>query len=194
MASMFASVWSRMARVGPAAMHQEKQSSRILRMVNVRMMSTPAGPGHWEARTTRVKSPIPRVPNKMPVLTAAFISMTIFWYYFASHMNNRERLNSSVMRMVKTRVKESPQVHALVGEPVNLERGVIGDPWINGEVNPLKGKVDISFRIVGPLGAATTYFTSVRPQPQAQFEVLRFLVVPDGDSNRAVSLLDARAV
>ena len=62
------------------------------------------------------------------------------------------------------------------------------------QINPLKGKVDVSFRIVGPLGAATVYFTSVRPQPQAQFEVLRFLVVPDGDSQRAVSLLGTRTV
>lgn len=62
------------------------------------------------------------------------------------------------------------------------------------QINPLRGKVDVSFRITGPRGTATVYFTSVRPQPQAPFEVLRFLVVPDGDAQRAVSLLDVRNV
>lgn len=167
-------------------------SPGVYQCASMRKMSCSAASS--EARATRVRAPIPQVPNKKPMFIAAFLGMAAFWYVFSSHMNNRERLNSSVMRLVKSRVQEAPEVHALVGEPVVLERCITGDPWITGEVNPLKGKVDVSFRITGPRGAAAVYFTSVRPNPHAQFEVLRFLVVPDVDSSTAVSLLDARSV
>lgn len=195
MASLFSPVLGRVSGVRAAAV-----VPRIVRgaspgaypCASVREMSSSAA--RAEGRATRVRAPIPQVPNKKPMFIAAFLGMAAFWYVFSSHMNNRERLNSSVMRLVKSRVQEAPEVHALVGEPVVLERCITGDPWITGVVNPLKGKVDVSFRINGPQGAAAVYFTSVRPNPQAQFEVLRFLVVPDVDSSTAVSLLDARAV
>lgn len=93
------------------------------------------------------------------------------------------------MRMVSHRVRSSPEVHALIGEPVFLKRSAFGDPWIDGIVNPLKGKVDMSFQVEGPEGVANVYFTSVRKHKTDPFELLRFLVVPVGDSSRAVSLL-----
>ena len=92
------------------------------------------------------------------------------------------------MRMVSHRVRSSPEVHALIGEPVFLKRSAFGDPWIDGIVNPLKGKVDMSFQVEGPEGVANVYFTSVRKHKTDPFELLRFLVVPVGDSSRAVSL------
>lgn len=111
------------------------------------------------------------------------------WYVLSSYLNNKERLGSSVLRTVVHRVKDSPEVHALLGDSVQLKRSAFGDPWIDGIINPLKGKVDMSFPIQGPQGTATVYFTSVRKNKGDPFEVLRFLVVPEGDSTRAVSLL-----
>lgn len=137
MASAFALVHPRLAGVRIARTSLGtvfRSSSRPSIGTQARLLSAPAGPGHWEARTTRVKAPIPRVPNKKPVFTAAFVTMVVLWYVFSAHLNNRERMNSSVMRLLKSRVKESTEVHSLVGDPVNLERGVFGDPWINGEV------------------------------------------------------------
>jgi len=113
----------------------------------------------------------------------------VFWYIFSSYLNNKERVSSSVLRMVSHRVRSSPEVHALIGEPVFLKRSAFGDPWIDGIVNPLKGKVDMSFQVEGPEGVANVYFTSVRKHKTDPFELLRFLVVPEGDSSRAVSLL-----
>ena len=82
----------------------------------------------------------------------------MFWYIFSSYLNNKERVSSSVLRMVSHRVRSSPEVHALIGEPVFLKRSAFGDPWIDGIVNPLKGKVDMSFQVEGPEGVANVYF------------------------------------
>lgn len=113
----------------------------------------------------------------------------MFWYVFSSYLNNKERVGSSVLRMVTNSVKESEEVLALLGRPITLKRSQWGDPWIEGIVNPLKGKVDMSFPIEGPLGTATVYFTSVRRHKADPFEVLRFLIVPEDEPSRAISLL-----
>lgn len=133
MASVFALMRPRLAGLR-AAQPLRGAALRSCILPQARRMSVPADPGHGEARATRVKAPIPRMPNKTPVFTAAFVSMVVLWYVFSTHLNNRERLNSSAMRMVKSRVRDSPQVHSLVGDPVVLERGMFGDPWVNGEV------------------------------------------------------------
>ncbi|KAI3628142.1 COA1 [Malassezia furfur] len=150
------------------------------------MSSRPPQPGRWDPHVTRVKSPIPKLP---PYYIAGGATIVVMWYVLSSYLNNKERLGSSVLRTVSHRVKDAPEVHALVGQPVQLKRSAFGDPWIEGIINPVKGKVDMSFQVQGPQGAATVYFTSVRKAKGEPFEVLRFLVVPDGDSTRAVSLL-----
>lgn len=127
--------------------------------------------------------------NNKPYYIIGGASLVVFWYLFSSYLTNKERLGSSVLRMVSQRVRSEPDVHDLLGEPVFLKRNVFGDPWIEGIINPLKGKVDMSFEIEGPRGVATVYFTSVRKQKTEPFELLRFLVVPAGDSSRAISLL-----
>ena len=127
--------------------------------------------------------------NNKPYYIAGGTTIVVMWYVLSSYLNNKERLGSSVLRTVSHRVKDAPEVHALLGQPVQLKRSAFGDPWIEGIINPVKGKVDMSFQVQGPQGAATVYFTSVRKAKGEPFEVLRFLVVPDGDSTRAVSLL-----
>lgn len=127
--------------------------------------------------------------NHKPYYIAGGATIVVMWYVLSSYLNNKERLGSSVLRTVSHRVKDAPEVHALVGQPVQLKRSAFGDPWIEGIINPVKGKVDMSFQVQGPQGAATVYFTSVRKAKGEPFEVLRFLVVPDGNSTRAVSLL-----
>ncbi|WFD29182.1 cytochrome oxidase assembly protein 1 [Malassezia sp. CBS 17886] len=127
--------------------------------------------------------------NRKPYYIAGGVSLVLFWYGFSTYLKNKERLGSSVLRMVTFHIKESPEVHELVGTPVILKRGITGDPWIEGIVSPVKGKVDMSFQVEGPAGVATVYFTSIRKEKTDPFEVLRFLVVPDGDSHRSLSLL-----
>ncbi|WFD05311.1 cytochrome oxidase assembly protein 1 [Malassezia vespertilionis] len=93
-----------------------------------------AQPGRWDPHVTKVKFPIPQLPNYKPYFILAGLSMAAFWYIFSAYLNNKERVGSSVLRMVSHRVKDAPEVHALLGEPVNLKRASFGDPWIEGIV------------------------------------------------------------
>ena len=145
--------------------------------------------GHWEQRETRVKEALPPLPNRRPYIIAGVLATVASWYAFSMFLNNKERLSSSVLRMVMNRIKDSPAGVEQLGRPVSLKGSILGDPWIEGMVNPVRGKVDLSFEIEGPRGRATVYFTSVRQQHGQMFEVLRFLVVPSGDASHALSLL-----
>lgn len=154
-----------------------------------RMLSQQTQPGRWDVHVTQVKRPLPQLPNKKPMYLLGGAALLFTWFLVAKYFNNKERVGTSVLRMVSHRVRTDPDVGNLLGTPVRLKRSMIGDPWINGMINPLRGKVDMSFDVEGPLGVGTVYFTSVRKSKAEPFELLRFLVVPDGDTSRAISLL-----
>lgn len=67
-----------------------------------------------------------------------------------------------------------------------------GVPKVNGAVNMMQGRVDLSFKIHpvhNESRTATVYFTSIRAHKHAPFEILRFVVVDD-TTGQSVSLLD----
>lgn len=75
-----------------------------------------------------------------------------------------------------------------------------GAPYVRGTVGMMKGRIDLSFKITTLPGAnggpatprtATVYFTSIRADKNAAFEIIRFLVVQDDPPHASVSLLDA---
>ena len=65
MASVFALMRPRLAGLR-AAQPLRGAALRSCILPQARRMSVPADPGHGEARATRVKAPIPRMPNKTP--------------------------------------------------------------------------------------------------------------------------------
>ncbi|CBQ67675.1 conserved hypothetical protein [Sporisorium reilianum SRZ2] len=151
------------------------------------------------ARPTFIRSkPLPHVPNTLPALAAFTIAALASWAAFTLYATNKEKLSSSIFKSVVSQVKNSPQVSALLscdqGATVVLKRETLlgGTPKVNGAVNMMQGRVDLSFKIHAAHDerrTATVYFTSIRAHKHAPFEILRFVVVDDatGDS---VSLLD----
>ncbi|KZO93771.1 hypothetical protein CALVIDRAFT_539684 [Calocera viscosa TUFC12733] len=102
---------------------------------------------------------------------------------------NAERLSSSVVQQLSSRLKLDPRLVPVLGERVRLEPRwwALGEPYISGAVNLLQGNVDVSFRIQGSRGKGTLYFTSIRQEKGAPFTILRFKVICDDGT--VVSLL-----
>ncbi|OXG12110.1 hypothetical protein C366_05834 [Cryptococcus neoformans Tu401-1] len=103
------------------------------------------------------------------------------WGLFILHATNSERLSSSVLRQATFQLRNSKEVIALLGENVRLveEWWALGAPWISGTINLMQGRVDLSFRIRGSKGAGTVYFTSIRPQEQGAWRIVRYKVIAD---------------
>ncbi|KAK8861508.1 hypothetical protein IAR55_002329 [Kwoniella newhampshirensis] len=126
---------------------------------------------------------LPKLKSRAPLVVGLGL-LGLGWGLFLLHATNSERLASSVLRQVTFQLRNSPQVIGILGENVRLQENwwALGQPWINGTINLMQGRVDLSFRIQGNKGAGTVYFTSIRPQEQGAWRIVRYkLIADDGE-------------
>jgi len=111
------------------------------------------------------------------------------WGAFLLYAMNQERLSSSVVQQIISRLKLEPRLLPALGQSIRFEPQwwAFGDPYISGAVNLLQGNVDVSFRVQGSRGKGTVYFTSIRQTKGATFTILRFKVICDDGT--VISLL-----
>ncbi|KDN48096.1 hypothetical protein RSAG8_03112, partial [Rhizoctonia solani AG-8 WAC10335] len=126
--------------------------------------------------------------KELPVIRSrapAFIGLGILgvsaWAGFVVYATNQERLASSVTKQVLTQIRASPEVASELGPGVVAEPTwwMVGQPYVDGAINLLQGKVDISMRVKGSKGAGTLYFTSIRKEKGRPFTILRFKLICD---------------
>ncbi|CAE6534482.1 hypothetical protein RSOLAG22IIIB_00706 [Rhizoctonia solani] len=124
---------------------------------------------------------LPVIRSRVP----AFIGLSILglsaWAGFVVYATNQERLASSVTKQVLTQIRASPEVASELGSGVVAEPTwwMLGQPYVDGAINLLQGKVDISMRVKGSKGAGTLYFTSIRKEKGQPFTILRFKLICD---------------
>ncbi|WWD16583.1 hypothetical protein CI109_101011 [Kwoniella shandongensis] len=126
---------------------------------------------------------LPKLKSRAPLVIGLSL-LGLGWGLFLLHATNSERLASSVLRQVTFQLRNSPQVIGILGENVRLQENwwALGQPWINGTINLMQGRVDLSFRIRGNKGGGTVYFTSIRPQEQGAWRIVRYkLIADDGE-------------
>ncbi|CAE6443582.1 unnamed protein product [Rhizoctonia solani] len=126
--------------------------------------------------------------KELPVIRSrapAFIGLGLLgvsaWAGFVVYATNQERLASSVTKQVLTQIRASPEVASELGSGVVAEPTwwMVGQPYVDGAINLLQGKVDISVRVKGSKGAGTLYFTSIRKEKGQPFTILRFKLICD---------------
>ncbi|TFK46667.1 DUF1783-domain-containing protein [Heliocybe sulcata] len=142
--------------------------------------SEPSNPRKFYARPN-VQRDLPPLQNRWPqVLTAGALGITA-WVAFYLYTGNQEKLSSSVIKHILNLIKEDPQTTAVLGDAIRPEPQwyLNGDPWIEGSINMLQGRADVSFRVKGHKGAGTLYFTSVRKAKGEPFTILRFKIIAD---------------
>ncbi|WWC97032.1 hypothetical protein V866_003909 [Kwoniella sp. B9012] len=123
---------------------------------------------------------LPKIRNKLPFVIALGL-LGLGWGAFLLHATNAERLASSVLRQVTFQLRNSKEVISVLGENVRLVENwwALGQPWISGTINLMQGRVDLSFRVKGDKGAGTVYFTSIRPQEQGSWRIVRYKIIAD---------------
>ncbi|WWC87809.1 uncharacterized protein L201_002701 [Kwoniella dendrophila CBS 6074] len=123
---------------------------------------------------------LPKITTKLPYVIALGL-LGLGWGLFLLHATNAERLSSSVLRQVTFQLRNSKEVIAVLGENVRLVENwwALGQPWISGTINLMQGRVDLSARVKGDKGAGTVYFTSIRPQEQGAWRIVRYKIIAD---------------
>ncbi|KAI1196578.1 DUF1783-domain-containing protein [Nemania serpens] len=98
---------------------------------------------------------------------------------------NYQKLSSPVVASTLYALRTNRRARELLGDEVYFARQI---PWISGELNQLRGRIDIRFAVKGTRSAGTMRFASVRPSPRAMFETTEWsLEMADGTR---VDLLD----
>ncbi|CAI4218193.1 unnamed protein product [Parascedosporium putredinis] len=101
---------------------------------------------------------------------------------------NYQKSSSSVIASTLYALRTNTHARELLGDEIYFQHRI---PWISGELNQLKGRIDVHFKVKGTRGSATMTFRSFRPAARGLFETAEWSLVMDGDeSGRKIDLLD----
>lgn len=114
----------------------------------------------------------------MPIFLAivAACSVAIF---------NYQKSSSPIISSTLYALRTSPQARALLGDEIYFKHQI---PWISGEMNQMRGRIDVSFSVRGTKGTAVMRFASHRPSSRSFFQTTEWsLLTEDGER---IDLLD----
>ncbi|KAH8163181.1 hypothetical protein CIB48_g5086 [Xylaria polymorpha] len=91
---------------------------------------------------------------------------------------NYQKLSSPVVASTLYALRTNQRARELLGDEIYFKHQI---PWISGEMNQLRGRIDISFAVKGTRSTGIMRFASVRPSARAMFETTEWsLETPDG--------------
>ncbi|KAI0392514.1 DUF1783-domain-containing protein [Xylariaceae sp. FL0594] len=108
----------------------------------------------------------------MPIFLTliAFSSVAIF---------NYQKLTSPVVASTLYSLRTNKRAREILGDQIYFKHQI---PWISGEMNQVRGRIDVRFPVKGTRGEAVMRFASVRPSAKAMFETTEWsLELPSGE-------------
>lgn len=99
---------------------------------------------------------------------------------------NYQKTSSPIVASTLYALRVSPRARALLGDDIYFKHPI---PWIRGEMNQVRGRVDITFSVRGSRASASMRFASRRPSSRALFETLEWSLRMD-DGGEWVDLLE----
>ncbi|KAG4305349.1 hypothetical protein PORY_001519 [Pneumocystis oryctolagi] len=129
--------------------------------------------------------PVMLSKKRIFVYSAAGVAV---WVFALGLSFNHQRFISPVVSYLIYQLKCSPIAQSYLGENIDF---TCKWPWISGEINYLKGRIDLSFRVGGSQyieDRATVKFKSVRKSSNSEWITLVWAIFPD-KSSQEVSLL-----
>ncbi|KAH9907967.1 DUF1783-domain-containing protein [Xylariomycetidae sp. FL2044] len=98
---------------------------------------------------------------------------------------NYQKLSSPVVSSTLYALRTNARARELLGDEIYFRHAI---PWIGGEMNQLRGRIDIRFGVRGTRGAAVVRFASHRPTTRALFETTEWSL--ETEDGTRVDLLD----
>ncbi|GAB0137245.1 hypothetical protein EsDP_00005519 [Epichloe bromicola] len=144
-----------------------------------RRWSTPAPrPGDGPLMSRRADRQLPEISQvgfrwgrTLPVFVAivTVCSVAIF---------NYQKASSPIVSSTLYALRTDGRARAMLGDDIYFRRRI---PWIRGQMNQMRGRVDIRFAVGGTRGWATMRFASHRPSARSLFETTEWsLTTEDG--------------
>ncbi|KOS22431.1 Cytochrome c oxidase assembly factor 1 [Escovopsis weberi] len=91
---------------------------------------------------------------------------------------NYQKSSSPIISSTLYALRVSPRARALLGDEIYFKHQI---PWISGEMNQMRGRVDVSFSVRGSKATGVMRFASYRPSSKSLFETTAWsLTMDDG--------------
>ncbi|KAI0402101.1 DUF1783-domain-containing protein [Xylaria palmicola] len=167
---------SRIVRSRALLLLRNQNASTTRTLVQRRTLISAPKPGDGPLMERRPDRELPSIEGfrwgrTLPIFLAliALSSVAIF---------NYQKLSSPVVSSTLYALRTNRRARELLGDEIYFRRQI---PWISGEMNQLRGRIDISFAVKGTRGEGVMRFASVRPSPRGMFETTEWsLVTADG--------------
>ncbi|KAI0910225.1 DUF1783-domain-containing protein [Ustulina deusta] len=174
---------SRIVRRRALLLLRHPDAARARNLVQRRTLISAPKPGDGPLMERRPDRELPNIDGfrwwrTLPIFLAliAASSLAIF---------NYQKLSSPVVASTLYALRTNRRARELLGDEIYFRSQI---PWISGEMNQLRGRIDISFAVKGTRSAGVMRFASVRPSARAMFETTEWsLETPDGTR---IDLLD----
>ncbi|XXG97003.1 hypothetical protein Hte_003296 [Hypoxylon texense] len=175
-------MWSRLVR-RRAALLLRNQSTTARNQIQRRTLVSAPKPGDGPLMERRPDRELPNIQTfrwarTFPLFLAIIAASSVAIF-------NYQKLSSPVVASTLYALRTNRRAREILGDEIYFKHQI---PWIGGEMNQLRGRIDVRFAVKGTRGAALMRFASSRPTPRGVFETTEWsLETPDG---RKVDLLD----
>ncbi|KAL7808884.1 cytochrome oxidase complex assembly protein 1 domain-containing protein [Trichoderma gracile] len=164
---------------------QPTNTNVSVRAMQRRWMTPAPKPGDGPLMSRRADRELPDVGQvshgwrrTLPIflIVVAACSVTIF---------NYQKSSSPIISSTLYALRTNPEANRLLGGEIYFKHQI---PWISGEMNQVKGRIDVSFAVRGNKASGVMRFASHRPSPKAFFETTVWSLTMDDGTE--VDLLD----
>ncbi|KAI5928265.1 DUF1783-domain-containing protein [Camillea tinctor] len=168
---------------GSSATPLSPPTSRIPARIQRRTLIAAPKPGDGPLMERRPDRALPEIQTfrwgrTLPIFLALIAASSVAIF-------NYQKMSSPVVASTLYALRTSARARAVLGDEIYFKQQI---PWISGEMNQLRGRIDVRFPVRGTRGEAVMRFASFRPTPKGVFETTEWsLETPDG---RRVDLLD----
>lgn len=148
----------------------------------------PPREGSGPLLSRRADRALPDLPRPLVSVWLKTLPLFVFLVTVSSlAIFNYEKSTSSTVSSILYALRTNTHARDLLGDEIYFASQV---PWIRGELAPMQGVIDISFKVKGTKGTATTKFVSVRSKARGgYFETVEWSLKMDG-SGEVVQLLE----
>ncbi|OTA57869.1 DUF1783-domain-containing protein [Hypoxylon sp. EC38] len=175
-------MWSRLVR-RRALLLLRNQSNSARNQIQRRTLVAAPKPGDGPLMERRPDRELPSINGfrwgrTFPIFLAIIAASSVAIF-------NYQKLSSPVVASTLYALRTNQKAREYLGDEIYFKHQI---PWISGEMNQLRGRIDISFPVKGTRNTAVMRFTSFRPTPKGVFETTEWsLERPDGTK---IDLLD----
>ncbi|KAI0439752.1 DUF1783-domain-containing protein [Xylaria telfairii] len=149
---------------------------KVTRLAQRRTLVSAPKPGDGPLMERRPDRELPNIDGfrwwrTLPIFLALIAASSVAIF-------NYQKLSSPVVASTLYALRTNQRARELLGDEIYFKHQI---PWISGEMNQLRGRIDISFAVKGTRSTGVMRFASVRPSARAMFETTEWsLETPDG--------------